>query len=395
MANAGENQEISPVESAVEHGGLDFAELNRLGLSPDSVIDFSSNVNPFGVSPQVREAIQQVRIDLYPDRDAIALRQALSEHLEVSFEQILAGNGSSELLWLIGLAFLRAGDAVLIAGPTYGEYARVSQLMGARCFEVRADAEADFAVPRAAIREALYEHQPRVMFVCRPNNPTGQLVPAASIREWAASQPECLIVVDEAYLEFAAGAESLVGCGLKNVIVLRSMTKAHALAGLRLGYLVADPSVVNACCRVRPPWSVSSVAQAAGVATLQDGAHLRKSLQQLARANATLLTGLRDLGFNPVRSSTHYSLIPVGNACHLREALLAERVVVRDCRSFGLPEYIRVSARSPRDNAVLLKTLKRLEIAAQLVPPVTEPIRERIELKLFPSHTADALLGEC
>src|SRR5262245_51013395 len=128
------------------HGALDFVELDRLGLAPETVLDFSMNGNPYGPSPRVREALTQVPYDRYPDREALALRRVLSTHLDVTADEILVGNGSTEIVWLIALAFVRAGDTVLLVGPTFGEYRRAATLMGARLHQYTAQHAEDFRV---------------------------------------------------------------------------------------------------------------------------------------------------------------------------------------------------------------------------------------------------------
>jgi histidinol-phosphate/aromatic aminotransferase/cobyric acid decarboxylase-like protein len=166
--------------------------------------------------------------------------------------------------------------------------------------------------------------------------------------------------VDEAYLTFTASAPSVLSARRTNMLVLRSMTKAYALAGLRLGYAVGSTDILEALRRARPPWSVNALAQAAGIAALQDTAHLTHCLACIARAKDDLVAGLRALGLRPVPSTTHFFLVRVGNGAACRQALLQGSVLVRDCASFGLPEYIRVATRRPEENARLLTALEEL-----------------------------------
>jgi histidinol-phosphate/aromatic aminotransferase/cobyric acid decarboxylase-like protein len=180
----------------VVHGALDFAELEAHGVAPESVIDFSVNNNPYGPSPQVREALHSVVIERYPDRDALALRRHLAKHLGVSIDQLIVANGSMELLWFVALTYLRPGDPVLILEPTFGEYERVVQLMGAERHTYTTGPETRFTVDQAALRERLHHLQPRLMFLCNPNNPTGTLLPVDCIADWSARYPDTLFVVD-------------------------------------------------------------------------------------------------------------------------------------------------------------------------------------------------------
>ncbi len=342
------------------HGALDFAELDRLGLAPEAVLDFSVNGNPYGPSPCVREALAQVPYDRYPDREALALRRVLSAHLDVTADQLLVGNGSTELVWLVALAFVRAGDTVLLVGPTFGEYTRAAVLMGAHLHQYTAQRAESFRVVPEASRSFSSNTSRGLVFLCNPNNPTGTFMAPDSIAHWAATFPRTLFIVDEAYLTFTASAPSVLSVRRPNMLVLRSMTKAYALAGLRLGYAVGSPDILEALRRARPPWSVNALAQAAGIAALQDTAHLTHCLARIAQAKHDFVAGLSALGLTPVPSTTHFFLVRVGNGAGCRQALLQRGMLVRDCASFGLPEYIRVATRRPEENARLLTALEEL-----------------------------------
>jgi L-threonine-O-3-phosphate decarboxylase len=354
--------ELLQIPDAV-HGALDFAELDRLGLAPEAVVDFSMNGNPYGPSPRVREAIAQVPYERYPDREVLALRQVLAGHLDITPEQLLVGNGSTELIWLLALAFVRPGDHVVLVGPTFGEYTRAAILMGGHLHFYTAQPEESFRVVPEQITQFLQQWQPRLVFVCNPNNPTGTFVTPDVIAHWATAWPGTLFIVDEAYLTFTANAPSVLPRLRHNMLVLRSMTKAYALAGLRLGYAVGSPDVLAALQRARPPWSVNALAQAAGIAALQDTAYLTSCLERIAQAQHDLMAGLHALGLLPVPSTTHFFLMRVGHGAACRQALLERGILVRDCASFGLPDYIRVATRRPEENARLLAAL------AEVRPP--------------------------
>jgi histidinol-phosphate aminotransferase len=273
----------------------------------------------------------------------------------------MAGNGSVELLWLTALAFVRPGDAVLIVGPTFGEYARAAVLMGAQAHCWTARPEGGFKVNPEEVMQTLQRLRPRLVFVCNPNNPTGTLLAVEAIAAWANALPRTLFVMDEAYLPFAAGAPSILTMPAANILVLRSMTKAHALAGMRLGFAIGHPVIIHALATVCPPWNVNALAQAAGLAALADQTHLTQSLAQLAHAKTVLVQSLQALDLALVPSATHFFLIKVKDATILRRALLQHGILVRDCASFGLPEYIRVATRRPEENARLLAALKKAQ----------------------------------
>jgi histidinol-phosphate aminotransferase len=173
--------------------------------------------------------------------------------------------------------------------------------------------------------------------------------------------PQTLFVVDEAYLAFAPGVASMLTAWTGNMLLLRSMTKDYALAGIRLGYAIGHPDILRALYKVRPPWSVNALAQAAGIAALKDATHLEQSLVQLGQATRCLVKRLQGIGLEPRPSTTHFFLLQVENASRCRQALLEQyHLLVRDCTSFGLPTYIRVATRRPRENDRLIDALARL-----------------------------------
>ena len=342
----------------VAHGALDFAELERLGLEPGAILDFSVNNNPYGPSSTVKHAMTQVRFDRYPDRESLDLRRLLADHLHLVPECILVGNGSMELVWLVAMAFLRPGDPVMLFQPTFGEYHRAAHLMGAQVRTYTCRPDQAFQIDADAVRRALQQQSPRLVFVCNPNNPTGTYLPIDSIVAWADAVPQTLFIVDEAYLAFAPDTTSILTARRDNILVLRSMTKDYALAGIRLGYAVGHADILRALCSVRPPWSVNALAQAAGIAAIKDAAYLDYTLLKVAHAARGLVQGLQDIGFDPRPSTTHFFLIPVGGATQCRQMLLQQHgLLVRDCTSFGLPDYIRVATRRPAENDRLIEVL--------------------------------------
>jgi histidinol-phosphate aminotransferase len=299
-------------------------------------------------------------LERYPDREALTLRRALVDRIGASPAQIVVGNGTAELLWLIALAFLHTGDRALIVGPTFGEYERVAGLMGAKVLTWTAQAEREFTVKPNEIAERLRQVAPRLVFVCNPNNPTGAILPSDVISGWADAHPQTLFVVDEAYLAFAPGLHSALDQDADNILVLRSMTKDYALAGLRLGYAVGNEAVITALWRVRPAWNVNALAQAAGVAALSDEDHLRASVDALGQAKEKLVAALANLGLRPLSSAVHFFLVPVSDGCAFRQELLQQGILVRDCASFGLPAFVRIATRRPEENTRLVKAISAL-----------------------------------
>jgi len=346
------------------HGGPDYAELAALGLSPEGMIDFSANTNPYGPSLQVRAALAEVPLDRYPDAQAIALRERLAQVHGLTPDHIIVGNGTTELIWLLGMAYLQHGDPIVIIGPTFGEYRAAVEVMGARVSEYRAPAEADFRPDMAAIEALIKRRHPRLTFLCNPNNPTGIYLAQEAVEALAAACGEGLLVVDEAYRAFVAEpwpSELLIE--KDNVVLLRSMTKDHALAGLRLGYALASPEVVATLKQVQPSWSVNAAAQAAGLAALSDEKHLRETLPQIAEAKAYLVRELTHMGLRVVPSAANFLLVEVGDGQSLRRKLLPYGLIIRDCASFGLPEYVRIAVRRMEECHRLIETLRQLREA--------------------------------
>lgn len=341
------------------HGAAQLAELRRWGLSPDDVIDFSANVNPFGPPPGVLEALRQARVDRYPDPDALPLREALAAHHGLDPARVIVGNGVSELILLTALAFIRPGDPVALLEPTYGEYRRASGLMAARVLSWRARPQEGFRWSPDAIGHFLRASRPRLVWLCRPNNPTGNGCSLDALASWTAALPDTLFVVDEAYINLVPNYPSALTLDRPNILVLRSMTKDFALPGVRLGYAMGDAGVIAALERVRPPWSVNACAVAAGLAALDHTAYVRETVARWRRLKEDLTRGLAAQGWPVVPSDTPFFLVEVGDARGVREALLAQGILVRDGTSFGLPEYVRISARQAAENEKLVAALAR------------------------------------
>jgi histidinol-phosphate aminotransferase len=348
------------------HGAINVQELEQWGFTAEEMLDFSVNSNPFGATPAVRAALAAVPPEPYPDRDCWALRRALGEHLHVPPAQIVVGNGAAELLWLTAFAFLQAGDSVLVVAPTFGEYARNARLMGACVTEWRATAEDNFTVHSAAIAAQLAILQPRLVHLCNPNNPTGQVVPVADIQAWATAFPDTLFVIDEAYFAFVPDFNSALTLKLPNVLVIRSMTKEYALAGVRLGYAVGAAPLIHALTQVRIPWSVSAYAQAAGGAAINDHATYTYVWDALRAESLTFRTALVQRGYQLYPSQTHYFLMDVANGTAWRNAVLPQRILVRLCESFHLPHCVRVATRTPQDNQIFLNVIQSLPTQGKL-----------------------------
>lgn len=344
--------------SSEAHGGLNPRELQRYGISPADVIDFSVNTNPFGPSPRVAAALRAVNFSAYPDRDCARLTEVIADGSRVRVSEVLTGNGASELIWLIGHALLKPGDDVIILGPTFGEYRRAAEALRAQVYEVRADPP-DFTIPLDELLGQIERIKPRLVFICNPNNPTGQVLSDSEVdRLRIVCGEQTTLVVDEAYRAFYDGR--FLGRGLEpNQILLRSMTKDFAMAGVRLGYVVAERSLVDSLKAIQPAWSVNAYAQAAGLAALEDLAYYSDTLAQLAELKRQFFADFLATGLEFVPSAVHYGLVDVGKPARLvREKLLRQGIQVRDCASFGLPTHVRLSTRLPHDTTRLIEAFR-------------------------------------
>ena len=339
------------------HGGVDYQEFRELGLHPKDVIDFSSNIMPYGPSPEVVRSLQELVIDRYPDRDGYELRCALAHHHGIGISQIMLGNGCSELIHLTAMCWIKPGMNVLVLGPTFSEYARASKIAGGVCTEVSVFNSMGDS-PTVAVLELIQSHSPDVVWLCNPNNPTGHYLEAGQLESLINAMPQIKFVVDESYLDFVLNGASLLSNCYPNLVVLRSMTKYYAMAGLRLGYLSCAESTMKQLMERRVPWSVNGAALIAGAAALNSLDYYRDAMEKLRQANQSLTQALQRMGLRPRDSSTPFFLVPVDSGKRTREQLLKKRILVRDCRSFGLENMIRISTQTDALNEQLLLALR-------------------------------------
>ena len=340
------------------HGGADPVELARLGLTLADVLDFSANLNPFVPMRLLREAAASVDPSTYPDRESAELRTALGRRHRVTPEEIIAGNGSLELIHLAAIAFAGCGRNVAVLGPTFDGYARAAKIAGAEVTEVRAQEETGFAPPVAAFEELLATTKPVLAFLCNPNSPTGQELRTEEIVAMTRSHPAILFVLDEAYVDCIPDRDPATVLRSPNLLVIRSLTKAFGLAGLRLGFALGPPEIIAALRAVQPSWSVNRVAQAVGVAVLREGSLLQEAILRWCAARDDLAHALIERRWTVTQSRAPFFMVNVGNAAACRSALLERRMIVRDCASFGLPGWIRVSPRGGDADRQLVAALQ-------------------------------------
>jgi len=349
------------------HGGIDYAELETLGIAPQEVLDFSANLNPLGPPPGVIQALYSLSYELseaishYPDSGACHLRYALAEKLGIKAENILVGNGSTELIRLTALAYFAKGEQVLIAEPTFGEYQVACQIVGASLLKQQLLEENDFQLNVDETVKLIKQHRPKGIFISNPNNPTGRHLLQADFEEILDASKDSLVVLDEAYISFVdshwASLNMIEG---NNLLVLRSMTKDYAMAGLRLGYGVAGEGIIATLRRICPPWNVNALAQKAGIIAMNEGGYLKRCQIKLRQAKKYLIAELSSLGLPPLPSEANFFLVKVGDASKFRHELLKRKMLVRDCSSFGLPQYIRVAPRTLPECQSLVAAIKEV-----------------------------------
>ncbi len=345
------------------HGGLIASELEALGIDRGEVLDLSVNVNPYGPCQGVRDAIAGAAIECYPDPTAAPARRAIARWLDVEDERVIVGNGAVDLLWLLARALLAPGLDALTIEPTFSELRHAATRTGARVEAFRTVPTDDFALDAGALDAALTRMRPRVLYACTPSNPVGRFVPPEVFCDLAARHPETLFVVDLSFLSLSTHHDETPWLtparGAERIVWLRSLTKDHSLAGLRIGCAVAPAPVARRLEEERPPWSVNALAQAAASAMVSPAAasFVSSSRARLLSERGALESALRRLALRVHPSDTVFVLADLGprSATDVRAALLRDhRILVRDCSSFGLPSHVRVAARGEveRDRVV-------------------------------------------
>jgi len=311
--------------------------------------------------PRIRETLNTIAIEQYPDSESTELRQRLSERLGVTPGNILAGSGTTELIRLIALTYFRQEDCVLILEPTYGEYEVACHIAGAQPVKQWARAEDNFVPNMKETIDLISEHRPRGIFICNPNNPTGKYLSKRDVETVLDAIGDGIFILDEAYIAFVEKNWSSVDwISRGNVVILRSMTKDYGLAGLRLGYAIASQEIIDSLRLVRPPWNVNVIAQKMGAVALEDVNYLEQTKKKIREARQFLIDELSRLGFQSLPSDTNFFLVRVGNTQAFRAALLKRGIMVRDCTSFGLPEYVRIAPRTMPECQKLIAAIQTL-----------------------------------
>ena len=348
-----------------------MGELDRLGLDPVRVTDFSASINPLGTSRKVLSAMREVDPFAYPDPECLRLRQALSGRLGVREEAILVDNGSTELIHLMARSRLRSGRRARVFAPSFGEYEAACRLQGVEPSRIPPADGMEFRWDMLRAAAQVSELRPMLTFLCNPNNPTGAYLGPQEVEAVAAAVGSTgLLVVDEAYAAFVDrpwDTRYLLEIG--NVVLLRSMTKDHAIPGLRLGYMLAPEAVVEEVRGFQYSWSVSAPAQAAGLAALENPDHVEEGRRLVRASREYLLEEFLGLGLACSHPSANFLVVAVGDAAAVRLELLERyRLCVRDCASFGMPRHIRIGMRGMEDSHRLAKALRETLGAHGFIP---------------------------
>lgn len=342
--------------------GKPIEELEReLGVTGS--IKLASNENPLGPSKKAVEALSKGFSNLhrYPDGSCYYLKEKLSSVIGVAPDMLIFGNGSNEIIELLIRAFLKTGDEAIMADPSFAVYPIVVKSVGGVAVNVPLkDMRHDLPAMAAKINK-----RTKIIFIANPNNPTGTIVSAGEFSEFMKRVPEDVVVcVDEAYFEFVGSNEfpdtlSYIKEG-RAVLLLRTFSKIYGLAGLRVGYGVAHPSLVDYLNRVRQPFNVNSLAQLAAMAALDDASHLERTKENNRKGLKYLFGEIAKLGLECVPTEANFFLIKVGDGKKVYDGLLKRGVIVRPMASYNLPEYIRVTVGLPGENRRFIETFKEV-----------------------------------
>jgi threonine-phosphate decarboxylase len=354
------------------HGGEVWEAEKKTGIAREEIMDFSSNINPLGLSQKALEAIRNSlgQIPVYPDSTSTALREAIAASFGgITSNNVVVGNGSTELIYLFAETFLEKGDVALMPAPTFGEYESAVRKAGGKPRHLKLPK--DFCIESNIFSGEI--NDAKMAFVCNPNNPTSILTSYGVLTEIIeeALEEDVLVFLDEDFLEFVDEEKqvSLIDKidDYANLFVLRSFTKVYGLTGLRVGYGIASEEVTKLLSNAKIPWNVNCLAQAAASAALTDKEHLKKTRELIRAERAYLTRELKRINsFKPYPADANFIFVDIRESgftsAQLKEKMLEEGILIRDCRSFrGLDDYyIRVAVKTREENERLLEALAKV-----------------------------------
>ncbi|HTB85669.1 MAG TPA: histidinol-phosphate transaminase [Candidatus Sulfotelmatobacter sp.] len=343
--------------------GRPIEEVAReLNLPADSIIKVASNENPFGPSPLAQTALQKAiaGVNLYPDGNAFYLKQKLAAKLGIEPANLVLGNGSNEIIEFVSHALLAPGMDIVVSQFCFAIYPIVAKMFGANVITVPAK---DHGHDLPAMLKAITT-KTRIVFVANPNNPTGTLVPREVLIDFVNRVPDdVLLVMDEAYIEFLEDAVDLIPLirlgARKNLILMRTFSKIYGLAGLRIGYGIADAELAAALEKIRQPFNVNLLSQVAALAALDDDAHVEKTRQNNFGGLDFFGKAFRELKLEYVPSAANFVLVRVGDGQRVFNAMQKIGVITRPMGGYQMPEWIRISIGTPQENQRCLEALKK------------------------------------
>lgn len=341
--------------------GKPITQLAReMGIPAGKIVKLASNENPLGMSPRARAAMQEAMdgIERYPDQ--FELTAALASRLGVGTEQIVLGNGSNDVLDLVARVFLAPGRSSVFSRHAFAVYPLATMSAGGECIVVPARHFGhDLDAMRAAIRP-----DTRIVWIANPNNPTGNFLPGDQVKAFLQSAPKDVVVVlDEAYNEYLPPADRVDTLAwvreFPNLVITRTFSKIHGLAGLRVGYAVTTAEIADLMHRVRQPFNVNNLALAGAIAALDDHAFIAESFEANRRGMDQIIAGLKRLGLEHIPSHGNFITFKAGDAAKVNQALLKQGVIVRPIAGYALPEYLRVTIGLESENASFLAALEK------------------------------------
>ena len=336
----------------------------RLGIPAEDIVKLDANENPYGPSPSVYHALaNEEDYHIYPDPDSTALREALSQYTGIDATHIIAGQGADELIDLIVRLFVTPGDAVINCPPTFGMYRFDTELNGGKIIDV--ERKADFSLDTEEVVKIVGAGSPspyrniKILFITSPNNPDGSVLSDACLRQ--VLQLPLIVVLDEAYIEFAGGSRADWVLQHENLIVLRTFSKWAGLAGLRVGYGIFPHWIISHLLKVKQPYNVNVAGSAAAVASLADVRQLQVNIKKIVEERERLYSALRNFDFlEPYPSEANFILSRVvgRDAAGLKAALAERGILIRYFNTPRLEDHVRISVGKPSQTSILLDALE-------------------------------------
>ena len=333
----------------------------RLGIAPENIIKLDANENPYGPSRRVYQALaNETYYHIYPDPDSTSLRHALSQYTNIDASHIVVGHGADELIDLIIRLFIAPGDVVINCPPTFGMYRFDTELNGGSTINI--DRKADFSLNLESIAALTHNAgNPKIIFITSPNNPDGGTLDDACLRQLLALP--LIVVLDEAYIEFAGGSRADWVLAHENLIVLRTFSKWAGLAGLRVGYGIFPQWILSHLLKIKQPYNVNLAGATAALASLSDVDYLRENVQKIVEERGRLYQALQEFDFlEPYPSEANFILSRVigRDAAELKAKLAEQGILIRYFNTPHLRDHVRISVGTPSQTAALLKTLSTL-----------------------------------